>query len=260
MAWAMSGHSHVCLPTSRNPSPRSASIEARLPVRSCGTRSREKQAPAARKVAASTPMAQPDPTAATSTPPTTYPSVIAVVVAKVRTATARASASRGTVCCRIALPLGPLSAERTPTTPPRTAMPGMLTTSSTSPAASPASTAAQANAEPSSSSRRGTRSPSMPPTSVVVTSSSAKTAMTMPSSLTDPPRSRTAKASATGVIALPSALTAAPLTRRRNSWWRSGFTCRIQPVDDTGDRTGAAGGVGRGFFPLTQRCLSLVTG
>ena len=69
--------------------------------------------------------------------------------------------------------------------------------------------------EPCIISWRGRRSPSTPPKSTVTTSASANAATTSPRSVAEPPRSSTAKASATGAIELPRALTVEPLTRSR---------------------------------------------
>ena len=72
-------------------------------------------------------------------------------------------------------------------------------------------------AEPSIISLRGSRSPSTPPKSTVTTSASANAPTTRPRSVAEPPRSSTAKASAIGVIELPSELDAVPVTRNRKS-------------------------------------------
>ena len=121
----------------------------------------------------------------------------------------------GTVCRVSAEDEGPASAPRQPLSTPSTVRAGIEAQPATSPTASTAWVSIAAADEPCIITCRGSRSPSTPPNSTVTTSARANAATTSPRSVAEPPRSRTAKASATGVIALPRLLTVPPETSNR---------------------------------------------
>src|SRR6476661_770556 len=155
-------------------------------------------------------------------PPSENPTTAALVWSNRRSATALDSCSGGTVMRVIACDDGPLSAERQPLTAPTPASSGIVDQPPISDAAITAWVTALPAAEPCIISWRGTRSPRTPPKRTVTTSASANVATTSPSCEAEPPRSSTANASATGVIALPRELAVVPVTRSRKSRKRSG--------------------------------------
>ena len=193
-----------------------------VPGRLCGTWSREKQIAATANVVASTAIAQPGPTAATRTPPRLKPTTAVLVCSRPRNATAEPRSSAGTVRRVIAAEEGWLSAPRHPLTAPITASVGIVAHPPISSAATRPCVIVHAAAEPSIMILRDTRSPSTPPSSTVTTSASANAPTTTPRSVGDPPRSSTANARATGVMALPRLLVAVPATSHRKSRWRRG--------------------------------------
>ena len=212
----MSSHSQVCRKTSAAPAPRSLSMLVRVSgAGRAATRMRPKQTAATAYVAESIAIAQPDPNAATSTPATEKPTTWAEFWQSRRPATAVARSAGGTVCRVIAEDEGPASAPRQPLAMPITVSIGI---EAQPPISATATTPWVRNAaadDPCIITWRGSRSPSTPPNSTVTTSASAYAATTRPRSVADPPRSRTANASATGAIEPPRLLTVAPETSSR---------------------------------------------
>ena len=174
-----------------------------------------KQIAATANVAASIAMAHPEPNAATSRPAAEKPMTCAAFWHSRRPATARGRSAGGTVCRVIAEDDGPASAPRQPLAMPITVSIGMDAQPPISATATTPWVRKAAAEEPCIITWRGSRSPSTPPKRTVTTSASAYAATTSPSSLADPPRSSTAKASATGAIDPPRLLTVAPVTRSR---------------------------------------------
>ena len=132
-----------------------------------------------------------------------------------RSEMAAGSRSGGTVCWVIACELGLPSADTHPATAPSTPSSHTLDQPPIRLAAANAWTIAVSVFEPCSITARETRSPSTPPNSVVATSAAENAATTSPSWVAEPPRSITANAKATGVIALPNALTVCAVSSSR---------------------------------------------
>src|SRR5262245_9491369 len=215
-------HSQVRETNSRQPSWSSARKFGAPSRRPRATRISARKTALAKNVPESIAIAQPAPTAATSTPPSAAPPIDATFSAIRSNAFACWSRGSSTVCGTSPVEAGKKNANAVPPIACRT----IKCQSSAFPVSS--SSAVTACAEPVSTSEatitrfRGSRSAQTPPTSMKTSCGTIRAASTSPRSDAEPVRSRTANAIATGAIALPKNEIPRARKRRRNSRRASG--------------------------------------
>ena len=186
-----------------------------------GSRSSERKKALTPKLAASTAIAQPGPTPATSAPPIAGPTIPADAIEMPRSAFACCSRSALTVSGVNPVEAGLKKADAEPATAWRTAICQMRAECVRSSTATAPWLPRRTRSAVSMTARRGSRSAKTPPTSRNATSGAVFAAITQPRSETEPVRSRTANASAIVTIWSPSSETICPVKRSRNSRSRS---------------------------------------
>src|SRR5919201_5002625 len=170
-----------------------------------------------RYVAASSSSAQPGLAAATSTPPSAAPSTLVAFRLMPRSAFACCSRLTGTVCGTRPCEAG----KKNEKAAPRKTWSAIRCQSLALPVRSNTAIAPCAAAliafEPTITRCRGSRSAKTPPKRTSTSCGAQLAASTIPRSVVDPVRSRTAKASAIGATAVPSSETSCPVNSSRNS-------------------------------------------
>lgn len=161
-------------------------------------------------------------------PPRVAPRIVAVFTPSRSIEFAGCSCAAGTVSGVSAEAAGKLTAVTAPLTALSAASRAMLAVPVRTVAATTAWVRAPANDEPTRTSPRGRRSATTPPISSSATLVMDLLATTRPRAAAPPPMSRTAKASATGAMALPNSATLRAASRNRNGQWPRGLDAVIK--------------------------------
>lgn len=201
---------NACHPSIRS---RSTLLCSRFGCSAALIRTKPKNRAATAKLAASMAIPQADPSPATRIPAAATPSRLAALAPMRANAFAGTSWSAGTVCGTSATDAGNANALSVPLTADSTASKATESVRANTSTATTPCVAALARLDPTRMTLRGTRSATTPPSSKKITFASERAPTTMPRLVAEPVRSSTAKASATGAIALPSRLTVLPITR-----------------------------------------------